>query len=96
MGTPGISECCGWPFWGLHCSRLSSYPLADIGKAGSTALHIQHILMPFKRQILLSCGREGPWSQHKGLYSHPASSLVWPHKRKQFDSHFKIVSEMHL
>ncbi len=22
--------------WGLHCSRLSSYPLADAGKAAST------------------------------------------------------------
>lgn len=36
VGTPGISECCGWPFWGLQCSRLSSYPLADAGKAAST------------------------------------------------------------
>lgn len=37
VGTPGISECCGWPFWGLlHCSRLSLYPLADAGMAGST------------------------------------------------------------
>lgn len=36
VGTPGISECCGWPLCWMHRSRLSLYPLADAGKAGST------------------------------------------------------------
>lgn len=56
MGTPGISECCGWPFWGLHCSRLSSYPLADAGKAGSTYSAYSNDIQ--KADFLLSCGRE--------------------------------------
>lgn len=69
VGTPGISECCGWPFWGLHCSRLSSYPLADTGKAGSTysaysnaiqkadfaVLWQRRALAPTQRAILSSC-----------------------------------------
>lgn len=40
MGTLGLSECCGRPFFffffrGLRSSRLSSYPRADAANAGT-------------------------------------------------------------
>lgn len=44
-------------FWWLHCSRLSLYPRADAGKAGSTYSAYSNDIR--KRKILQSRGGGG-------------------------------------
>lgn len=93
VGTPGISECRGWPFWGLHCSRLSSYPLADAGKAGSTYSAYSNDIQ--KADFVAERGL-GANTKGYTLICHTASMLVSPHNHNRFDSHLKTVSEKHV
>lgn len=85
MGTLGISECWGWPFWGLHCSRLSSYPLADTGKAGSTYSAYSNDIQKAEFAVLWQRGTLKP--TQRDILSYVTLPAYWQgHNQRQFDS----------
>lgn len=73
---------------GLHCSRLSSYPLADAGKAGSTYSAYSNDIQKADFAVLWQKGVGALKPTQRAILSY--ATLVRPNNHKQFESDLKI------